>query len=63
LLIFVDSGTIDTGTYRSSVGTGVQIMIPRWFGPVPMRFELATPVTKDREDETQAFSFSVGRLF
>lgn len=62
-LIFVDSGMVDEGGYRASVGVGVEIEIPRWFGPVPMRFELAAPFMKDGEDETRAFSFSVGRLF
>jgi outer membrane protein insertion porin family len=62
-LFFVDTGTIDSGSYRVAVGTGIQIMIPQWFGPVPMRFELAVPVMKDDDDETQVFSFSVGRLF
>jgi outer membrane protein insertion porin family len=59
-LFFVDSGTIDTGTYRMSVGGGIQIMVPQFFGPVPMRFELAKPVSKDDLDELQTFSFSVG---
>jgi len=62
-LLFVDSGTIDSGHYRASIGTGIQILIPQWFGPVPMRFEIATPLMKDDSDETRAFSFSVGRLF
>jgi len=62
-LFFVDSGTIDSGGYRAAVGTGIEILIPQWFGPVPMRFEIAAPVMKDDEDETQVFSFSVGRLF
>jgi len=62
-LFFIDSGTIDTGGYRASAGTGIQIMIPQWFGPVPMRFELAAPFMKDEDDETRSFSFSVGRLF
>ena len=62
-LFFVDSGTIDTGNYRTSVGTGVQILIPQWFGPVPMRFEIAAPFLKDDDDDTQVFSFSVGRWF
>ena len=60
---FVDSGTIDSGPYRVSVGTGIQILLPQWFGPVPMRFEIAAPVMKDDADDTQVFSFSVGRLF
>jgi outer membrane protein insertion porin family len=62
-LFFVDSGTIDSGNYRASVGTGIQIMLPQWFGPVPMRFEIAVPMMKDADDKTQVFSFSVGRLF
>jgi outer membrane protein insertion porin family len=62
-LFFIDSGTIDSGGYRAAVGTGIQIMIPQWFGPVPMRFEIAAPILKDDEDDTQAFSFSVGKMF
>lgn len=63
LLFFVDSGKIDTGGYRVGAGTGLQIMIPQWFGPVPMRFELADPLIKSDGDKTQIFSFSVGTLF
>jgi len=62
-LFFTDAGFIETGPMRSSVGTGIQILIPQFFGPVPMRFQLATPITKDDDDETQVFSFSVGALF
>ncbi len=62
-LFFVDSAAIDTGSYRAAVGTGIQIQIPNWFGPVPMRFEIATPFMKDDLDETQVFSFSMGGLF
>ncbi|MHC4284181.1 MAG: BamA/OMP85 family outer membrane protein [Planctomycetota bacterium] len=62
-LFFIDSGTIDTGGYRAAVGTGIQIMIPQWFGPVPMRFELGVPIMKDDNDDTQTFSFSAGKMF
>jgi outer membrane protein insertion porin family len=62
-LFFVDSGMIDSGGYRAAVGTGIQILIPQWFGPVPMRLEIAAPLMKDGDDDTQVFSFSVGRLF
>lgn len=62
-LFFTDIGTVDDFYIRSSVGTGVQILIPQFFGPVPMRFELGVPVTKDDDDDTQVFSFSVGALF
>lgn len=63
LLLFIDSGAIDSGGYRAAAGIGVQVMIPQWFGPVPMRFELATPFMKNGDDETRVFSFSVGALF
>ncbi len=63
-LFFVDSGTIDTGRYRASIGAGIEISIPQLLGTrVPMRFEFATPFMKDEEDETQVFSFYMGRLY
>ena len=63
-LFFIDSGTIDTGSYRASIGTGIEIIIPQLLGSrVPMRFQFATPFMKDEEDERQVFSFYMGRLF
>jgi outer membrane protein insertion porin family len=62
-LFFVDSGTVDSGKYRASVGTGIQLMIPQWFGPVPMRFGVAAPFMKDNSDETEAFFFYAGQFF
>ena len=62
-LFFVDAGAIDSGGIRASIGTGIQLQLPQWFGPVPMRFEIATPFMKESEDETRTFSFSVGALF
>ncbi|MBN2130698.1 MAG: BamA/TamA family outer membrane protein [Sedimentisphaerales bacterium] len=62
-LFFVDSGTIDTGSYRLSIGTGIQIMVPQLLGPVPIRFEVSTPLLKDDQDETQVFSFSYPGMF
>ncbi|MBN1818017.1 MAG: outer membrane protein assembly factor BamA [Sedimentisphaerales bacterium] len=62
-LFFVDTGLIEEGGVRASVGTGIQVLLPQWFGPVPMRFEIAAPFMKDDEDETRTFSFSVGALF
>jgi outer membrane protein insertion porin family len=63
-LFFLDSGTVDTGKYRASVGVGIQITIPQLLGTrVPMRFEIATPLRKDDADETQVFSFYMGRFF
>jgi outer membrane protein insertion porin family len=62
-LFFTDAAMIETGSPRTAIGTGIQIQIPQWFGPVPMRFELAAPITKEDEDDTRVFSFSVGALF
>jgi len=63
-LFFVDSGTIDTGRYRASIGAGIEISIPQLLGTrIPMRFEFATPFMKDEEDERQVFSFYMGRLY
>jgi outer membrane protein insertion porin family len=62
-LFFLDSGTVDTGRYRLSVGTGLEIRVPQIFGPAPMRFEIGFPLLKDDQDETQIFSFSGGGLF
>lgn len=63
-LFFIDSGTVDTGRYRASIGAGIEISIPQLLGTrIPMRFEFATPFAKDGEDETQVFSFYMGRLY
>ncbi len=62
-LFFVDSGTVDTGRYRVSVGGGIQLMIPHWFGPVPMQIGVGMPVRKDDEDEEETFFFSIKSLF
>ncbi len=62
-LFFLDSGTVDTGSYRLSIGTGLEIKVPQIFGNIPMRFEIAFPLLKDDQDEEQIFSFSGGGLF
>ena len=63
LLFFTDSGTVDTGSYRLSIGAGLEVKVPQVFGNVPIRFEIATPLLKDDADETQVFSFSGGSFF
>ncbi len=62
-LFFIDSGTIDTGSYRLSIGVGIQVMVPQLLGRTPMRFEIATPLLDDELDETQVFSFSAAGMF
>jgi outer membrane protein insertion porin family len=62
-LFFLDSGTVDSGSYRVSIGAGIEIKIPQIFGNMPMRFELGFPLLKSEGDQTQVFSFSGGGLF
>ena len=62
-VFFLDSGTIDSGSYRLSVGGGIQIMVPQLFGNMPMRFEIGVPLLKDDQDERQIFSFSAAGMF
>jgi outer membrane protein insertion porin family len=63
LLLFTDSGTVDTGSYRLSIGAGLEIKVPQILGNTPIRFEIAAPLLKDDDDETQIFSFSGGGMF
>jgi outer membrane protein insertion porin family len=62
-VFFLDSGTVDTGSYRLSTGFGIEIKVPQLFGNMPMRFELGFPLLKSEGDETQVFSFSGGGFF
>ena len=48
LLLFTDSGTVDTGSYRVSIGTGIEIKVPQIFGNMPIRFEIAGPLAQGR---------------
>ena len=63
MLFFMDSGMIDSGPYRVSIGTGLQVMVPQFLGALPIRFTVASPLKKDDEDETQAFNFFMGGMF
>jgi len=60
--VFIDSGTAGSGAYRVSVGAGLRLLI-NILGSVPLEFNLAFPVSSDSEDDTQIFSFLIGRLF
>ena len=61
-LLFMDTGMVGSGPFRASMGAGVRLTI-QVFGPVPLEFSLAIPVSSDSDDNTQVFSFVVGRLF
>jgi outer membrane protein assembly factor BamA len=57
-LFFLDSGTVETGSYRLSIGTGLQFLTPRSLGSVPVRFQIAAPLLRDDQDRTEIFSFT-----
>ncbi len=65
-LVFTDMGTVEEdfeiSTWRASVGVGVRLQID-FFGPVPLEFDLAVPISKDGDDEEQIFSFFIGATF
>ena len=60
--VFIDSGTAGTGAYRAAIGTGVRLTI-NVFGPVPLEFNFAFPISSGSGDDEQVFSFLVGKLF
>ncbi len=63
---FIDMGTVEDdvsiNSWRASVGFGLRLVID-YFGPIPMAFDFAWPISKDDADETQVFSFSLGATF
>jgi len=65
-VVFLDTGTVEedfgVSSYRASIGVGFRWVIPL-FGPVPMSFDFAVPISKDGDDDTQIFSFSLGFTF
>lgn len=65
-VFFTDMGTVERSfgitTWRASIGFGVRLNL-EMFGPVPMEFDLAWPVSKDGDDNTRVFSFFVGVPF
>lgn len=63
---FLDMGTVEEdlgiNSWRASVGVGARIYI-QFFGPIPLAFDLAFPISSDSADDTQVFSFSFGTTF
>lgn len=62
-VVFSDFGTVNEDVslddFRTSIGTGLRIAIPA-FGPAPLAFDFAFPITRADGDETQIFSFYIG---
>jgi outer membrane protein insertion porin family len=60
-LVFVDSGTVEMGPWRASIGVGIRLTLSL-FGPLPIELAVGFPFAKDDEDEEQVFSFIIGNL-
>ncbi len=65
-VLFSDMGTVEEdfglSTWRASVGFGLRLQL-NFFGPVPLEFDLAAPLSKDGDDDTRIFNFLIGTTF
>ena len=62
-VVFVDAGTVEeeweVNDVRVSAGAGIRLILPI-LGQTPIAVDLALPVNKSKEDDTQLISFSLG---
>ncbi len=62
-VVFSDQGTVERNfeihDYRVSVGAGIRLVLP-FLGQAPLSLDLAVPVVKAPDDDTQLISFSFG---
>jgi outer membrane protein insertion porin family len=62
-VVFADAGMVEEdvrmGTIRSSVGAGIRLTLPI-LGQVPIAIDVAIPLSKNSQDDTQFISFSLG---
>ena len=65
-VVFSDMGTVEEEfeftTWRSTIGAGIRLTVD-FFGPIPMEFDFAIPLSKNDDDDTQVFSFFIGTTF
>jgi outer membrane protein insertion porin family len=65
-VLFIDTGTVEKrmsfGSWRASAGFGVRFTVP-FFGPVPFALDFGFPIAKQKGDDTEIFSFSIGTSF
>jgi outer membrane protein insertion porin family len=63
---FLDMGTVEPDfgihAWRAAIGVGARIYI-KYFGPIPLSFDLALPIAKQDGDNTQIFNFAFGTTF
>ncbi len=62
-VVFTDMGTVEEsfeiGDWRASVGAGIRLTLPI-LGQTPIAIDVAVPLSKNSEDDTQIISFSLG---
>ena len=63
-VVFFDAGDIESnvhfGVLRSSVGAGIRLIVPFLSENAPIALDFGVPVTRNRQDELQLISFSIG---
>ena len=55
---FIDSGIIEDGPYRTAIGFSIRLMMP-----LPLSADFAWPISRDGDDDTRVFSFSLASMF
>ncbi len=65
-ITFLDMGTVEQdfgiNDWRASIGVGLRIYV-KYFGPIPLSFDLALPISSNELDDEQVFSFAFGATF
>jgi len=65
-VIFTDMGTVEDdirlSAWRMSLGFGLRVQVD-FFGPIPLEFDFAIPLTTGPHDDQQVFSFFFGTTF
>ena len=63
---FLDMGTVEeefgVTDWRAAVGIGARVYV-KYFGPIPLAFDLGIPISSNEDDDEQIFSFAFGATF
>jgi outer membrane protein assembly complex protein YaeT len=66
-VVFLDTGTVEENTslstFRAGAGVGLRFTVDMFGVPVPFALDFAAPLAKDKDDDTQIFSFSIDWSF
>ena len=66
-VVFLDTGTVEENlslsTFRAGAGVGLRFTVDMFGVPVPFALDFAAPLAKDKDDDTQVFSFSIDWSF